>query len=381
MSSTSPYRATPVGGAVDAGQHVQAGRLAGPVRADQRVHRARPPRSTTPPTARRRRRSARSGPPPRAPAVRGARPTPGVGAGARSPPTPRYRSRTSSLAGQLATPARAARPGRPPARRPCRPAASAIAAFCSTSTTAVPLRWISRDHLGDALHHQRAPAPATARPAAAPAGPAISARAIASICCSPPESRPARWPARCAQHRETSRRPVPAPASRARVRSGQATGAEVLLHGQMLEDLAALRAPGPPRPGRSAAGSQAIEPGALELDRPFDDAPADERQRSGDRPQQRGLAGAVGSEDGDQAVARHLDVTPCRATTAPAYDTCRFRTRSMGAPESALRWAGADRVAEAVTCASPPRRRGMPYHATQPPHAVKAMRNICGVAR
>ena len=72
---------------------------------------------------------------------------------------------------------------------------SAMAAFCSTSMTEVPLALISCtvSAIRAAISGAR---PRDGSSSRSSRGPAIRARPIASICCSPPESSPARWCAR-----------------------------------------------------------------------------------------------------------------------------------------------------------------------------------------
>ena len=60
---------------------------------------------------------------------------------------------------------------------------------------------------------------------------------MASICCSPPESRPARWCARSAQDREQLEHALARALALARVARGHSTGAQVLLDRQVPEDL------------------------------------------------------------------------------------------------------------------------------------------------
>ena len=209
MSSTSPYRATARRGAVDAGQHVQAGRLAGPVRADERVHRA----------GRHGQRHLRErGDAAEADAQvlgherRQVRARPHGGRRRRRAPVAAHAE--VALAHLVAgRPARAAGPCS--ATRPTSStyavsaSASAIAAFCSTSTTAVPLRWMLGDHArAMRSHHAAGPDRATVRPAAAPAArPSAPARWPASAARRRRAGRPAGRPARAA--RGTARRPAP----------------------------------------------------------------------------------------------------------------------------------------------------------------------------
>ena len=93
-----------------------------------------------------------------------------------------------------------------------------------------------RDHPAHLAHQQRAPGPRSARPSAAGSGLDMSARPIASICCSPPESLLARLPAALAQPRKQSIHLLEAPSPRA-----AAGHLEVLAHAQRREHAPALR--------------------------------------------------------------------------------------------------------------------------------------------
>ena len=67
---------------------------------------------------------------------------------------------------------------------------SARCAFCSTSSTVVPCAVDLADDVEDLPAPASAPGPSTARRGAGSAGCAISARPMASICCSPPDRVP-----------------------------------------------------------------------------------------------------------------------------------------------------------------------------------------------
>ena len=84
--------------------------------------------------------------------------------------------------------------------------AKARSAFCSTSRMATPLSRISRHAARRPGRRSPARGRATARRASAGCGRDSSARAMASCCCSPPESWPAGWSRRCAEDREGRRR-------------------------------------------------------------------------------------------------------------------------------------------------------------------------------
>ena len=174
-------------------------------------------------------------------------------------------------------PARAAPRGRPPARRPRRPPPA------PSPRSAPPAPRPCR-HGGSqrsprrCARTMRGARPSDGSSSSSTRGEAISARAIASICCSPPESRPARWPASLAQQREQVVHPVPGLPPRGGSR-GQPARAQVLLHRQVLEDLAALghlHHTGPDD-GRRI---HAVQPPPVELHRPGDDATTGEAAAS-----------------------------------------------------------------------------------------------------
>ena len=155
--------------------------------------------------------------------------------------TPRYALRIlSSCASSAAGPRRDERADLEHVRRSSR-RASAMCAFCSTSRIVVPSAAIVLHDLEDQLRRSAARGRATARRAAAACGRDSSARAIASICCSPPESVPAFCASRSREAREQRR----ARASRsfaiaARVRAQERAELEVLVDGEVREDAAAL---------------------------------------------------------------------------------------------------------------------------------------------
>jgi len=102
--------------------------------------------------------------------------------------------------------------GRPRARRRTRQPPSAMAAFCSTSATGVPWALIAVMSPIWSMSFGASPRDGSSRRRTL--GSAISARLIASICCSPPESRPARWlagSARRGQRSVTRSRAAPRP--------------------------------------------------------------------------------------------------------------------------------------------------------------------------
>ena len=148
-------------------------------------------------------------------------------------------------------------------------------------------------------------------------GLAISARPMASICCSPPESSAPRWELRSSRTREqlVDARPGPAPwralsllpmpparrfsstVSRPKMRRPSGTCDQAHPHG--------LRRVREPRSVSSKRGAGV-------------DASAVQPQGAGDRAQQRGLAGAVAAEDGDDLAVRDLHRHPAHRLNGAA---------------------------------------------------------------
>ena len=224
---------------------------------------------------------------------------------------PRYALRTPSSAFELVGRA-AMRRSRPPrARSPGAAISRARLAFCSTISIVVPVLAVDLAERGRTARGSRAaPGRATARRAAA-AGAGTSA--------------PGRWPASAARRRSCCR---PA-ASRRSARRGNISY-QLLDVGADLAVAAARRrrpAGSPRRSGRRscrAPGARGRRPVArsprpacptidelAEPQSPFDvDHPAD-------RPQRRGLAGAVGAEDHHDLALVDEKSSPCRTWTGP----------------------------------------------------------------
>ena len=244
----------PDGRPVEAADHVEAAGLAGAVRPDQRVDGARldgepdvvqrrdaAERAASRPRPRAHARHRASGAVSHGPSSRSTgaliRPT-GSASGRAGAPGHRPPRRRPGPATRRDRPGRAAAPRRSrPARRPARTArsgptssttawsatCSAIVAFCSTSTTAVPWAWISRMIRADPARPSAGRARARARRAAAASG---------------RTSAPGRWPASAARRR-TAARPA-APARSASTGNSSCTRSRALLRP------AAERAPRPP---------------------------------------------------------------------------------------------------------------------------------------
>ena len=123
-----------------------------------------------------------------------------------------------------------------------------------------------------------------------------SARPIATICCSPPLSRPAGWSEPLAHARKQLEHLVEAVGELAAPAAAQvAIGAElqVLLHRVLGKELASLGHQREPEIG-DLVRRHAADVAAGELDAPFGRA-----QQPGEAAQRRGLAGAVAAEHGD----------------------------------------------------------------------------------
>ena len=177
-------------------------------------------------------------------------------------------------------------------------------AFCSTSSTEVPCRLISA-MTSPIWPMIRGARPSDGSSSSSSFGLAISARPMASICCSPPDSSAAALRAALLEHREQVVDPVLGPRLRRLVLAAHAAGAQVLLHREPAED--------PPALGdlhqahaddlRRVA---AAEVGAVEADRARLDPAAVQPQGAGDGAQQRRLAGPVAAEDGDDLAVGDL---------------------------------------------------------------------------
>ncbi len=145
---------------------------------------------------------------------------------------------------------RAAPPPRPPGRSARSPARSrggrcrrAPRAFCSTRSTVHPSR-LTRTIVSKMSFTTSGARPIDGSSSMSSAGRAISARPMASICCSPPERVPGQLVGPGRQHREELLEPlqvgpdlVPPPATDLHVAAEE----QVLPHGQLGEDLPALR--------------------------------------------------------------------------------------------------------------------------------------------
>ncbi len=193
---------------------------------------------------------------------------------------------------QLGGRARPARSGRPPARRRGRrPAAPSWRSArpapprCPARGSRVMIRAIRPTICGAS--------PSEGSSSSSSFGSDISARPMASICCSPPDSSPARCAGPLGEHREQLAHPVPGGRLRGGRRTGpEPTGAQVLLDGHPGEHLAALRH-GDDAAAHDECGVEPVDPLAVEGDLAGGDRPAVQLQRAGDRAQQRRLARAV----------------------------------------------------------------------------------------
>ena len=154
--------------------------------------------------------------------------------------------------------------------------------------------------------------PSRARRAAAASGRAISARPMASICCSPPDIVPAFWFSRSLQAREQLEHALevlcdlrcrgagrrPARGSRARSCAGSTGGPRATGEMPSADDL--LRR----QRSRSSSPSKRIVPVAR-------------RREAGDRAQRRRLAGPVGADQRDDLALLDLSETPLSAWMLP----------------------------------------------------------------
>ena len=201
-------------------------------------------------------------------------------------------------------------PPRRRGRRDSRPPTSASARFCSTSRIACRCAR-RRCMISWTCSTRRGARPSDGSSIRISSGLAISARPIASICCSPPLSAPPGWSMRsasCGNSASTSSKSQPAPTvalAGGRGARGKRAGRQqqVLAHGQRAEDAPALRhdrdAVLRDRVGRPAAQRAALE----------EDLARARRREARHRPDQRGLAHAVAAEDrGDRALAAELEV-------------------------------------------------------------------------
>ena len=167
----------------------------------------------------------------------------------------------------------------------------------------------------------------------------ISARPMASICCSPPESSPARCPARSASTGNSSWT-----RSRASARGRPPSGPRAHRPAGSPRRSSGRRPAGPraPRPPRRAppAPGPAGRSGAVEDDLAGGDRTPVQPQRAGDRAQQRGLAGAVAAEHGQHAVSRQRRGArpPGRGPTARTAPTTRAHSARARSPSPESRW-------------------------------------------
>ena len=137
-------------------------------------------------------------------------------------------------------------------------------------------------------------------------GRAISARAIASICCSPPESVPPRW-CRRSLRRGNSVKTRSRSASKCVVAGDDRAHLQVFQHRHAREDAAALRRLRDAQP-RDLVGRQARDVVPVEHDRALARARIAE-----DRHHQGRLAGAVGADQRDDLAVGDVDVDALRA--------------------------------------------------------------------
>ena len=205
--------------------------------------------------------------------------------------------RTRSRAARRSTPR--PRRARPRARTRSTAASSAIRASCSTTSTVSPscsfssrtMRKISRTTIGAS--------PSDGSSSISSRGRAISARASASICCSPPESVPAGWLRALGDPREPLGHPLD-------VRLELAVAPRVARRAAgSRSTVSSVNVPRPSGTCAIPARRDGLRPAAERLARERDLARAP--HRAGDRAQRRRLAGAVRAEHGDDLALGDLE--------------------------------------------------------------------------
>ena len=130
----------------------------------------------------------------------------------------------------------------------------------------------------------------------------ISARAIASICCSPPDSVPPRWSMRCFRSGKSAKTRVEVVVE---LRAGSATVAPICRFSSTVmreKDAAAFRRLRDAKPG-DLVGRQSRDVAAVEDDRAFAGA-----RIAADRHHQRRLAGAVGADQRDDLAFVDVEI-------------------------------------------------------------------------
>ena len=157
------------------------------------------------------------------------------------------------------------------------------------------------DDVEDLLHDQRRQAERRLVEQQEPR-PAISARAIASICCSPPDSVPPRWPMRCFEAREQREHALEIALEIAR----SAVTAAPICRFSSTVMRGKMRRPS----GDCAMRSRAIScVGSAVMSLAVEDDAALARARiAEDRHHQRRLAGAVGADQGDDLALVDVEV-------------------------------------------------------------------------
>ena len=127
----------------------------------------------------------------------------------------------------------------------------------------------------------------------------MTARAMSSICCSPPGKGPGALPDTAAQNGEVAEGAVEVGADADRVAPGVGAEQEVLLHGHVAEDFAAFGHLGDPGLD-DGVGGPAVDALAAEAD-----LAGGGRQQAGDDVERGALAGAVGAQQRDDAALGH----------------------------------------------------------------------------
>ena len=152
----------------------------------------------------------------------------------------------------------------------------------------------------------------------------ISPRAIASICCSPPESVPASCVRRSARRGKTLVHRIDGVVDLRALQPGHRAGeAQGLLDAEVREDAATLGDVDDALAG-DLLRRPALERAAVELD-----VAREQRQHPRQRAQRRRLAGAVRAEQGDDLALAHLevDVEHDRQPAVPGADPAGLEQR------------------------------------------------------
>ncbi len=193
------------------------------------------------------------------------------------------------------------RPGPRAGSRRGRPRPGPGSMSCSTTSTVVP--WPRRSRAGPrrAAGRRAGARPSETSSSSSSRGLAISARPMASICCSPPDRWVPGWSRALGQDREqlAGPRPTVQRPGRSAIRAPTCRFSSTVRLGKIRRPSGTSAMP---RPTRAVGGTPAERP------------PVEARRcrsrgagRPGDGPQQRRLAGAVGADHGDRLALVDLE--------------------------------------------------------------------------